>query len=279
MRKWVGVIVLGLVLLALLSMFGCTRSKLGPAPTLAVTGQATAAVAGQTPAPGKTVVSVGTATPTGSGQVVVKGSVTPVPSMTPTSAAQALPTSTTQVAAPTATTVVVQQPTATTGAGTGTGTSAGFEYTIQTGDTLWGLAYRFGTTVEAIKARNGLTSNIIYKGNKLVIPGAAGGERVTHVVQPGENLFRISLKYGTTVEAIAAANSIINPNRVYAGQKLLIVKGGTVPGGGTRYHVVQPGETLWSISMRYSTTPWKIAAANGIANINFIYAGHTLRIP
>ena len=102
---------------------------------------------------------------------------------------------------------------------------------------------------------------------------------VTHVVQPGENLFRIALKYGTTVEAIAAVNNIINPSFVYAGQKLVIPQGSTVPGGGVRYHVVQPGETLWSIAMKYGTTPWKIAAANGISNINFIYSGRTLRIP
>jgi LysM repeat protein len=150
---------------------------------------------------------------------------------------------------------------------------------VQTGDTLWGLALRFGTTVEEIKTRNSLTSDLIYKGDKLMIPGVEGGDAVTHVVQPGENLFRISLKYGTTVEAIAAANGIINPSWVYAGQELTIPQGGVTPGPSVRYHVVQPGETLWSIAMRYGTTPWKIAAANGIANINFIYAGRTLRIP
>jgi LysM repeat protein len=159
-------------------------------------------------------------------------------------------------------------------------TGSEFEYVVRTGDTLWGLALRFGTTVEEIRTRNNLTSNVIYKGQKLIIVGAAGGETVTHVVQPGENLFRISLKYGTTVEAIAAANNIINPSFVYAGQKLVIQKGsGTTPGGGVRYHKVQRGETLSGIAMKYGTTPWKIAAANGIPNINYIYAGRTLRIP
>ena len=92
-------------------------------------------------------------------------------------------------------------------------------------------------------------------------------------------MFRIALKYGTTVQAIAAVNNIVNPSFVLAGQKLVIPASGTVPGGGVRYHRVQPGESLWSISMKYGTTPWKIAAANGISNPNLIYAGRTLRIP
>jgi LysM repeat protein len=164
---------------------------------------------------------------------------------------------------------------------TATPSSTEFTYIVRTGDTLWGLAIRFGTTVEAIKSRNGLTSDIIYKGQKLVVPGAdpGSGQTVTHVVQPGENLWRIALKYGTTPEAIAAANSIVNPNIIYPGQKLVITTGTTTPGPGTRYHVVQPGESLWSIALRYGTTPWKIAAANGISNIHYIYAGQTLRIP
>jgi LysM repeat protein len=162
----------------------------------------------------------------------------------------------------------------------GPSTGAEFDYVVKTGDTLWGLALRFGTTVQAIKTRNGLVSDIIYKDQKLVLAGTAGDSSVTHIVQPGENLYRIALKYGTTIQAIAAANNIINPNWVYAGQRLIVVQGsGSTPGGGVRYHVVQPGETLSSIAMRYGTTPWKIAAANGIANINFIYAGRTLRIP
>jgi LysM repeat protein len=51
-------------------------------------------------------------------------------------------------------------------------------------------------------------------------PPATGG--TVHVVQPGENLFRISLRYGRTMQAIAAANGIVNYNRIYAGQQLII---------------------------------------------------------
>lgn len=50
---------------------------------------------------------------------------------------------------------------------------------------------------------------------------ATGGPR-THVVQTGENLFRIALSYGLTVDQVAAANGIANPNFVYVGQTLVI---------------------------------------------------------
>jgi len=283
MRKWVGILAVGTVLAVLLSTAACTRSKLGAAPSPAAVGQVT--VAAQTtavPTAGKTVISAEATATKASAQAVdttptSEASPTPIPSMTPTVAVSPMPTET---PVPGATATLTTEPSPTpTAVATPTGT-AEFEYTVKTGDTLWGIALRFGTTVEKIKSRNGLTSDVIYRGSKLIIPGTSAGEQVTHVVQPGENLFRIALNYGTTVEAIAAANNIVNPSYVYAGQTLLIVKGGSVPGGtAPKYHVVQPGETLWSIAMRYGTTPWKIAAANGIANINFIYAGRTLRIP
>ena len=265
MRKWIHLGLAGMLIVVLAAAAGCVKSKLPPAPTVAVTKQAVATQTTPTVQVGETVVSV-EETPTLT--TTPEESPTAIPSMTPTT--EAGPTATSEPGA-TATPV----PTATTAPSTG-----GFDYVVKTGDTLWGLALRFGTTVEAIKTANSLSSDTIYKGNTLTIPGTPGaGTTVTHVVQPGENLFRIALKYGTTVEAIAATNGIVNPNVVYVGQQLTIPQGSVTPGPGVRYHVVQPGETLSGIAMRYGTTPWTIAAANGIANINYVYAGQTLRIP
>lgn len=117
--------------------------------------------------------------------------------------------------------------------------------------------------------------------------------QTTYVVQPGDNLFRISLRYGTTVQAIATANGIANPNIIYVGQTLVIPDGSTPPPSppdsspdpnpsppaeGATY-VVQRGDTLGQIAQRYNSSVAAIAAANNIVNVNLIFAGQVLLIP
>jgi LysM repeat protein len=117
---------------------------------------------------------------------------------------------------------------------------------------------------------------------------AQGG--TTHVVQPGENLFRIALRYGKTVSALAEANGIVNPNLILVGQVL------TIPGTGdgtatptpdpdqptpptTTTHIVQRGENLYRIALRYGTTVSTLAALNNLPNPNLIFVGQHLAIP
>ena len=104
---------------------------------------------------------------------------------------------------------------------------------------------------------------------------------VVHVVQPGENLFRIALRYGVTVDALAASNGLSNASRIYVGQRLVIPTGGAaVPApSSSGEHVVQRGESLFRIALRYGVTYQAIATANSIANPNHIYVGQRLVIP
>lgn len=110
--------------------------------------------------------------------------------------------------------------------------------------------------------------------------------QTVYVVQPGDNLFRISLRFNTTMAAIAQANRITNYNLIYAGTQLIIPATGTnpvptptpVPSQPVTY-VVAPGDYLASIARRFNTTVTAIAQANNIANINIVYVGQTLIIP
>jgi LysM repeat protein len=112
---------------------------------------------------------------------------------------------------------------------------------------------------------------------------ALASDTVVHVVQPGENLYRISLRYGTTVQTIAAANGLTNTSRIYVGQRLTIPSGSgsasPAPSSSGGTHVVQPGENLYRIALRYGTSVQEIAAANGIVNTSRIYVGQKLVIP
>jgi len=164
------------------------------------------------------------------------------------------------------------------------------------GENLHRIANHFGVTVEAIVAANGLDGpDRIYVGQKLVIPvaGSSGGEAAaptaarpaTHVVQPGENLFRIGLRYGLTTDQLAAANGMTRSSTLYAGQTLQIPDGTGVPTGPygpeqvTTTHVVAPGETLASLSRQYGVTVNALMQVNNIGNASVLYAGQTLTIP
>ena len=98
---------------------------------------------------------------------------------------------------------------------------------------------------------------------------------VYHCVRRGETLSSIGRLYGVSPYAIAQANGIPNPNRIYAGQMLLIPARCVY----SRVHIVARGETLLSISRLYGVSAWSIAQANGIFNLNCIYAGQRLVIP
>ncbi len=107
-----------------------------------------------------------------------------------------------------------------------------------------------------------------------------------HTVQPGETLSSIAQRYGTTTQAIAQANGLVNPNQIYAGQQLKIPSSssGTTTGGsgGCRIrHTVQQGEWVWNIARHYGVDPNAILAANGLTvqTGNLIYPGMVLCIP
>lgn len=110
-------------------------------------------------------------------------------------------------------------------------------------------------------------------------------QKCTYVVQLGDSLGSIALRYATTVSALASLNNISNPNLIYPGQ-VLYLPGCTAtpaptptPPPATTTYVVVRGDTLYSISVRFGTTVAKLSALNGITNPDLIYAGQVLIVP
>ena len=153
------------------------------------------------------------------------------------------------------------------------------QYVVKPGDTLYRIASLYGVTVSAIVSANNIAnSNLIYPNQVLVIPTSSPPPTSTtrHTVQPGETLYRIAARYGTTVTAIAAANNIADPNVIRPGQVLVIPSGSS--GTSQVRYTVQPGDTLYRIAIRYGTTVTAIATANNITNTALIRPGQVLII-
>src|SRR6202008_2721252 len=104
--------------------------------------------------------------------------------------------------------------------------SAGSSYTVQPGDTLGAIANRFGTSVTALSAANGITNpNRIFVGQVLTVAGPsspAAAPTTSYTVQLGDTLGAIANRFGTSVAALSAANGITNPNRIFVGQVLQV---------------------------------------------------------
>jgi LysM repeat protein len=116
----------------------------------------------------------------------------------------------------------------------------------------------------------------------VLAPTVLAQEPTVHVVQRGENLFRIALHYGVTVDALVAANGLQDAGRIYVGQRLVIPAGGKQAGSpppSAGVHVVQRGENLYRIALRYGTTIQALATANGIVNTSQVRVGRRLAIP
>jgi len=128
----------------------------------------------------------------------------------------------------------------------------GFYHTVRAGETVFSIGRLYNANPFEICRVNKLYNcDIIYVGQRLWIPGWDGGAQPppgcgscgnVHVVQQGENLFRISLRYRTTVQALVACNNIPNPNLIYMGQRLCICGSGCQPGWGYPPYPVHPIE-------------------------------------
>lgn len=129
--------------------------------------------------------------------------------------------------------------------------------------------------------------NIFTEGIFLSDSGRIDGEKRTSVrartrtltvyVRTGDTLWAIAREYGTTVEAIARENRIVDPNRIFAGERLRI----TLParGSGEEIYTVRRGDTPISIAGKFGVTLSALEDRNGLERGETIYAGDKLSIP
>ncbi len=96
-------------------------------------------------------------------------------------------------------------------------------HVVQRGETLYSIARRYGVNVWSLAHANGITNpNLIYVGQRIVVPSGQSTGGTIHVVRPGETMLQIALRYGMDAWAIARANGITNLNYIYVGQRLVI---------------------------------------------------------
>lgn len=225
-----GILIL-VMAVVLVGVTGCERkaesretetTEPGEAPSTGVTPGG-----GEAPAPGETIVSaVSPAAPEttepGSGAVVTSAPAGGT-------AVASGPTATSAPGGPTAEPPPTEAPTAEPPP-PDSGTGNYVWYTVQRGDTVYSIARRYGSSVNAIVQANGLTdASQIYAGQKLKIPtsggssgGSTGGCRIRHTVQAGEWVYKIARNYGVSPESIVAANGLSNPSLITPGMVLCI---------------------------------------------------------
>ncbi|MEZ4725749.1 MAG: LysM peptidoglycan-binding domain-containing protein [Caldilineaceae bacterium] len=117
----------------------------------------------------------------------------------------------------------------TTGAtDTETGNAQGVDHVVQPGETLYGIAQKYGVDANAIASVNNIVNrNQLRVGQKLLIPGISQREAAAalgriHIVQSGESLSAIAQLYGVSAQEITSFNNISNPDTIYVGQELII---------------------------------------------------------
>jgi LysM repeat protein len=190
-------------------------------------------------------------------------------------------------------------------------------HTVRSGDTVSGIAARYGVSVDSVVRANDLPQGgrWILPGTVLTIPGGSGGaaaapapapsststsggassSRGSITVRAGDTLSHLALRHGTTVSALARTNGLSDPRMIYPGQVLRLpgspaasapaTAGGGASGSSSGSSssggsvTVRAGDTLSGIAARHGVTVAALAAANDISSRDFIHPGQRLRLP
>ena len=156
-------------------------------------------------------------------------------------------------------------------------------YTVKKGDSLYAIANKYNTTVDAIKTLNNLTSNNLSIGQVLKIPGITGTspQTINYTVKSGDSLYSIANRYNTTVDAIKSLNNITS-NTLQIGQVLKIPGRETTPGemevSEVITYTVKSGDTLNSIANKYGISVDEIVNLNNLTS-GILTVGQNILLP
>jgi peptidoglycan LD-endopeptidase LytH len=160
-------------------------------------------------------------------------------------------------------------------------------YTVKAGDTLSLIAKNHNVLIADIKIKNQLTSDYIRVGQTLVIP-TEQGTYATHTVKAGETLSIIARDYGISLLDLKSWNNLTS-DLIYVNQTLYVSNPtsshtnpdhtSTAPQANSEaiVHIVQPGDTLYGIALKYGTTVSKIKEINNLTS-DIIYVGQPLKV-
>lgn len=177
-------------------------------------------------------------------------------------------------------------------------------YTVQSGDTLSGIALKFSTTSSKLAQLNSISNpNLIYVGQRLLVNQSSNSNSsssgqssstttnteasaASYTVKSGDTLSGIASQYNTTVNQIVSLNQLSNPNLIYVGQVLKLKNGQTTNSSSSSStatttagtYTVKAGDTLSAIASRYSTSSSTLASLNSLSNPNLIYVGQVLKV-
>ncbi len=148
--------------------------------------------------------------------------------------------------------------------------------TVRPGDTLWDLARRHGTTIEALRQANGLSSDVLRPGMELILPTGSNPTPKTYIVAEGDTLYDIALAFDLSVDDVIAFNDL-DGTVIQPGQ-LLQLEPPDVPAPQLVVTVVV-GDTLWALAKEHGTSVEAIQAANGLTKNSLLRPGDSLTIP
>ncbi len=161
-------------------------------------------------------------------------------------------------------------------------------YIVQPGDNLTAIAGRFGARLDELMAANGFDlAHVLQPGDRILIPGLEGirGVLTTHTVEFGENLTTLSLRFGLSPEAVLRLNHTANPERLYAGQELVVAEPEEAAPAAQvselrfergRLTPLVSGEPLLLAAAKGGLNPWALAQVNGIGSFADQFAGRVV---